>query len=302
MSSAPTVSVGLPFYNNESTLLNAIRSVFAQTFDDWELLLVDDGSMDGSLDIALSVKDPRVRVVSDGRNLKLSARLNQIHREAAGKYVARMDADDLLHPARLEKQIELFRQRPEVDVVGTLMYQIDSEYSVYGVGARGGLAAGEFEPRDTLERAVLMHATITGKAEWFRENPYDETWPRFQDAELWCRTCRHSEFAQINEPLYFVDENREDVVGRGLRAMYARRRLLWTYGPGLAGWPGTLLRVARSYLKSATYIAFGVSKRQHVLARLKSHPLTPEQADEAQAAIEKIMNTTVPMTATPTQT
>jgi glycosyltransferase involved in cell wall biosynthesis len=294
MSSAPVVSVVIPFYNEKGALLNAIRSVFAQTLDDWELILVDDGSTDGSLDIARSVSDPRVRVVGDGRNLKLSARLNQIHPEAVGKYIARMDADDLMHPERLEKQIDLLRQRPEVDVVGTLMYRIDKKYRVYGAGS-GGLAAREFSPRDTLEQAVLMHATITGKADWFSNNPYDETWPRMQDAELWCRTCRNSKFAQINEFLYFVDEDYKDVVGRGLRAMHLRRRLLWTHGPKLAGWPGTLLRVARSYLKTATYIIFGLLRQQDVLVRLKVPAPTPEQREEAEAALNKILNTEVPM-------
>jgi glycosyltransferase involved in cell wall biosynthesis len=294
MSSAPVVSVVIPFYNEKGALLNAIRSVFAQTLDDWELILVDDGSTDGSLDIARSVSDPRVRVVSDGRNLKLSARLNQIHPEAVGKYIARMDADDLMHPERLEKQIDLLRQRPEVDVVGTLMYRIDKKYRVYGAGS-GGLAAREFSPRDTLEQAVLMHATITGKADWFSNNPYDETWPRMQDAELWCRTCRHSKFAQINEPLYFVDENDEEVVARYLRSRPFRRRIVLTYGPDFVGWPATLIRLARTYVKSAAYIACGLFNRTDILIGRRIRSLTPEETSEAQAAIEKIMNTTVPM-------
>ena len=72
--SQPLVTVGIPFYNNQDTLLNAIRSVFAQTFEDWELLLVDDGSVDSSLDIARSIDDPRVRVLPpDGYNRRLPA-------------------------------------------------------------------------------------------------------------------------------------------------------------------------------------------------------------------------------------
>ncbi|MEN6400626.1 MAG: glycosyltransferase, partial [Armatimonadia bacterium] len=66
---SPMVTVGLPFYNNESTLLDAVRSIFAQTFQDWELVLLDDGSTDGSLEIARSIDDPRVRVIADGQNL-----------------------------------------------------------------------------------------------------------------------------------------------------------------------------------------------------------------------------------------
>ncbi len=72
------VSIGIPFYNNEQTLVDTIRSVFAQTYQGWELILVDDGSSDRSLEIARSVDDERVRVITDGQNKKLPARLNQI--------------------------------------------------------------------------------------------------------------------------------------------------------------------------------------------------------------------------------
>src|SRR5512136_1054483 len=75
---APRVTVGIPFYNAGQTLADAVRSVFAQTLTDWELILLDDGSTDRGLEFARSIDDPRVRVVSDGRNLRLAARLNQI--------------------------------------------------------------------------------------------------------------------------------------------------------------------------------------------------------------------------------
>src|SRR5438309_10301144 len=90
-----SVSIGIPFLNARRFLADAVRSVFAQTCDDWELLLVDDGSTDGSLDVVRSIDDPRVRVISDGTNRGLCARLNQIASLARGKYLARMDADDL---------------------------------------------------------------------------------------------------------------------------------------------------------------------------------------------------------------
>ncbi|MCL2744938.1 MAG: glycosyltransferase family 2 protein, partial [Planctomycetaceae bacterium] len=102
------VSIGISFLNNKRTLVHAIRSVFAQTIDDWELLLVDDGSSDGSLEIAQSVKDPRVRVLHDGQRRYLAARLNQIAAEAKYELVARMDADDIMFTERLEIQRRLF--------------------------------------------------------------------------------------------------------------------------------------------------------------------------------------------------
>ncbi|MEN6301485.1 MAG: glycosyltransferase family 2 protein [Armatimonadia bacterium] len=293
---SPMVTVGLPFYNNESTLLDAVRSIFAQTFQDWELVLLDDGSTDGSLEIARSIDDPRVRVIADGQNLKLAARLNQIHREAKGTYVARMDADDMMHPQRLEKELALLSEHPEVDVVGSLMYMMSAPYEVYGVGA-GGVAGREFHPSELLGKVALMHATIVAKPQWFRVNPYDETWARAQDSELWCRTCRHSRFQQINEPLYLVltDEANLNLVGGFLRRMVFRRRLLRDYGPELVGWPGTIVRYAKTYVHGALYAAFGLLHMENRLVRRNTRPLTAEEREDVAAAIEMIRNTTVPL-------
>src|SRR5699024_12652561 len=76
--SMPAISIGLPFYNAEEFLLDSIKSIFAQTYQNWELILIDDGSTDNSLSIAQSIDDPRVRLYSDGKNKKLAARLNEI--------------------------------------------------------------------------------------------------------------------------------------------------------------------------------------------------------------------------------
>ena len=100
------VTIGLPFYNDRLTLELAIKSIFAQTYKNWELILVDDGSTDGSLNIAKKITDKRVRIISDEKNKGLIFRLNQIASLAKGKYLARMDADDLMQPTRIEKQVE----------------------------------------------------------------------------------------------------------------------------------------------------------------------------------------------------
>ncbi len=94
----PLVTVGLPVYNPGSFLSWAIRSVFAQTYSSWELVVVDDGSTDGSLERLRKIEDPRVRVLTDGKRRGLPYRLNQVLEEASGDFIARMDADDLMDP------------------------------------------------------------------------------------------------------------------------------------------------------------------------------------------------------------
>src|SRR5690554_372042 len=128
------ITIGIPFYNDEHFLDFAIQSVFNQTYTDWKLILISDGGTDGSLSIARSYeKDPRVTIISDGENRKLPYRLNQIAQLSTTKYLARMDADDIMHPERIEKQLEILQKNPDIDVLGTNAYSIDDENNIQGV-------------------------------------------------------------------------------------------------------------------------------------------------------------------------
>src|SRR5512140_3729418 len=122
--SEPLVTIGLPIYNAGALLRDTLRSVFAQTLTDWELLAFDDGSTDGSGEVLRGLRDPRVRVLSEPENRGLAARLNFIHANARGRYIARMDADDLMHPERLARQVEFLAARSDVDVVGCALVSL----------------------------------------------------------------------------------------------------------------------------------------------------------------------------------
>src|ERR1700692_494357 len=105
MRMVPELTIGLSVYNPGEFLEPALQSIFAQTFQDWELILVDDGSDDGSTELLSLIKDPRVRVLESGLRRGLAAQLNRIVQAARAPYIARMDADDMLDKRRLEKQI-----------------------------------------------------------------------------------------------------------------------------------------------------------------------------------------------------
>ena len=123
------ISIGIPFYNAEKYLEDAIFSVLAQTYEFWELILIDDGSSDNSLVIAnmYAKKDSRIRVISDGMNKKLPYRLNQLIQESTGDFIARMDADDIMHPERLEKQLRFLETNKRYDLVSTGLVSIDND-------------------------------------------------------------------------------------------------------------------------------------------------------------------------------
>ena len=196
------VTIGLPFYNAEKYLALAIESVLQQTYTNWELLLLDDGSTDNSLSIAQSYaqKDSRIKVISDGKNKNLATRLNELPSLAQGLYLARMDADDIMHSARIERQLAVLKAHPEIDVLGTNAYIINDENAV--TSTRYPLT-----PKNTLTRVKsFIHPTIIAKKQWFLENPYDTKALRMEDAELWYRTHSKYHFVRLNEPLLFYRE------------------------------------------------------------------------------------------------
>lgn len=113
------ISVILPIYNGEAYLYDSINSILKQTFRNFELLIIDDGSTDSSIDIVRSFKDERIRVFSFGSNQGLVSALNLGLINARGEYIARMDADDIAHPERFEVSIYFFDKNPEYSILGT---------------------------------------------------------------------------------------------------------------------------------------------------------------------------------------
>lgn len=285
------LSVGIPFYNNARTLADAIRSVFAQTFRDWELILADDGSADDSLEIARAVSDPRVTVVSDGTNRGLSHRLNQITHLARGEYVARMDADDLMHPERLARQVQYLDANPRVDLVCTAAYTLDEAGTPVGVRA---LVPLDTRPIAVLGRTPLIHATVTGRTGWFRQNPYDESFLRAEDHELWCRTCGKSVIAKLREPLFFLKEEESLTFDKYSRSCEADIRIFRTYGPPTVGRHRVVLLVARTNAKRAIYRVCTALRLQRTLVRRRSAPLNPGEQARALAALNIVLRTSVP--------
>lgn len=242
-----TVSIGIPFLNPGRAFEKAVRSVFAQTHVDWELLLVDDGSTDGSLELARAITDPRVRVLSDGTNRGLCARLNQIAREARHDLLARMDADDVMHPDRVRHQVAFLSAHPEVDVLGTLAIAVDPQDRLGGVMGRP--LSGTPSPAEALRAAVFVHPSVMGRRRWFVENPYDETFVRAEDQELWCRTAGHSQFRVLPEPLLFYRQPDRINVRSYVASCRTVRRLIRREGPRLVGVAGSLGLLAASHTK-----------------------------------------------------
>ncbi|MGV0995339.1 glycosyltransferase family 2 protein [Empedobacter falsenii] len=195
------LTIAIPFYNAEKYLAEAIDSVLWQTSNNWQLLLIDDGSTDRSLTIAneYANNDQRITVFSDGENKNLGFRLNQIPNLINTDYLARMDADDIMHPQRIEKQLKILIDNPDIDVLGTNAYSIDEANNVIGIRL-------DINQDKLIEVNHFIHPTIMAKRVWFKNNPYDIKAVRLEDAELWYRTKKDSKFMILTEPLLFYRE------------------------------------------------------------------------------------------------
>jgi glycosyltransferase involved in cell wall biosynthesis len=197
----PVVAIGIPFRDPGRYFDAALRSVFSQSLPSWELLLIDDGSTDGSLEQARAIRDPRVQVHADGERRGLATRLNQIARLARAPYLARMDADDIMHPQRLQLQLEALRGYRQPTLLGCSAYAIDEQNQV--VGAKYSVA-----PRGLRTEHTFIHPTIMAEAEWFRSHPYSEEgiFARCEDAELWTRCSADTTYAVLPHKLLFYRE------------------------------------------------------------------------------------------------
>ena len=118
MAPAPIVTLGMAVYNGEATIAESMRSVLQESFPALELLLVDDGSTDGSLDVIQTFADPRIRLLRNDGNKGLVATRNRIVHEARGRYIAWLDQDDLSEPNRLATQVAFLDSHPEVVICG----------------------------------------------------------------------------------------------------------------------------------------------------------------------------------------
>lgn len=223
----PLITIGLSVYNGEATLACAVQSIIAQTYQGWELVLIDDGSRDASLKVARAFTDRRIIVVSDGENKGLASRLNLAIKMARGKYFCRMDHDDIAFPNRLERQLEFLAGHVDVDLVASSIVVFRNDGTLSGM-----LQVPESHQeicRYPWSGFHLPHPAWMGRREWFLAHPYISKADGVEDQFLLYSTYRESRFAGISEVLLGYREHR-----RSFRKVFAKRVLFWRVVAGSA--------------------------------------------------------------------
>lgn len=189
----------MPVYNGLPYLSDAINSILSQTLDDFEFICIDDGSTDGSTEVISGVQDPRWRWVRNKKRGGLSKALNRGLRMARAAYWARMDADDISLPRRLESQTSFLDANPNVSMVGTWAQTLGlPKEQVWKLPAKTEEIHAEM-----LFNSALVHSTVMLRRKDFLSKGlrYDPAIERAQDYDLWERAARHLRFANVQKVL-----------------------------------------------------------------------------------------------------
>ncbi|MFN7280529.1 MAG: glycosyltransferase, partial [bacterium] len=188
MGSLPLVSIVMPVYNTAPFLEEAVQSILHQTFTDFEFIIIDDGSTDESLDILKSFRDERILVLSNGINRGLVFTLHRGLNAARGRYIARMDGDDVSLPDRLQRQVDYMNTHPEADLLATCVDLIDEEGRNTGVWEDDRLHISPESIRSFLPvNNSLAHPSVLARAEVIRALGYRAEQRDAEDYDLWLR-------------------------------------------------------------------------------------------------------------------
>ncbi len=197
---APEVTVLMPVYNGSAYLAAAIRSILDQRFEDFEFLIIDDGSTEAVGDIVRSFHDERITFIRQ-ENQGLTRTLNRGLRIARGRLIARMDADDLCAPARLDEQVAAFCDNQRLDLVGSFFTVVDDSDCI--VESKGLIVDDVYRLWRLAFHNTYAHGSMMYRREAvIRAGMYDERLRYAQDYDLWWRMSRPENSRMIPAALY----------------------------------------------------------------------------------------------------
>ena len=210
----PRVTVLMPAYNAGKYIGEAIQSVIDQTYSDWELLVVNDGSTDNTVEVVESFSDSRIRLLHNPENLRLIKTLNRGLEEALGEYIARLDSDDLATPDRLVLQAEALDADPELAILGGRSNVINENGELVRSGRDSFLPASE----EGIQFASMFYNPFRHSAVMFRRDivrahgGYPEVMQNVEDFGLWCELIKQHKAINLNTTLCDYRVHNESVM------------------------------------------------------------------------------------------
>jgi len=202
---SPAVSVIIPTYNRACSIRRSVQSVLNQTFNDLEVIIIDDGSTDGTKKVLKDFSDKRIRYIRLKEAKGAAVARNIGIKIAVGKFVAFQDSDDEWLPKKLEKQISVFKHMPlGVGVVYSGFWSIKGEERVYKPSLGTIIKEGDIHDELFKGNFITVQSAVVRKECFIKAGMFDESLPRLQDWELWIRISKYYQFKYIDEPLVNV--------------------------------------------------------------------------------------------------
>lgn len=200
---SPLISVIMPVYNTAPYLKEAIESILTQTQSDFELILINDASTDNSSEVIAQFNDNRIRVINNEKNLGLAVSLNKAIRVSTGKYIARMDGDDISLPNRFEEQLKVIKSADRRTVVCSTCLLIDEQGNKIGKWKDDNKYSSPKEIRKQLpNNNCIVHPSVMVRRDLLSEFFYDPEQHESEDYDLWLRMASDDvRFLKITHPL-----------------------------------------------------------------------------------------------------
>ncbi|WYD80825.1 MAG: glycosyltransferase [Candidatus Electrothrix gigas] len=197
--SNPLVSIVMPLYNSEAFIRETLDSLLCQTYSDFELIIVDDGSVDQSLAIVGSYTDKRIRLIEQKTNQGIAATLNRGLDAASGKYIARIDSDDIALPNRLACQVAYLEKKHDVVALGSRIFRFGELHDSIDIRPLAAEACAAF----LLFATPFVHPTVMMRRSVLEELAlrYDPQFSCTEDYEFWERLSWRGKIANVEEQL-----------------------------------------------------------------------------------------------------
>jgi glycosyltransferase involved in cell wall biosynthesis len=281
------VTIGIPVYNSGKYLKNAIDSVLAQTFQDFEIIISIDGSSDDSAEIVSRYSDYRIHLIAENKNRGIAYRLNEQVNLAKGEYYARMDADDIMFPDRIEKQLNFMVENPGIDVTGSQALVMNEKNDIIGFRE----SDLHFTRKTILKKILFIHPTVFGKTSWFKNNPYTHEFDGVEDFYLWNSTYSYSTFRILSEPLLFYRDSPVNNVSTYLKRQNKLRKAIKKLNKS------SIVSISKFYelylsslLKTTIYVIFSKLGLSGMLVRNRNKTLGQEKMSFYSTILQSLIN------------
>ncbi|WP_447964663.1 glycosyltransferase family 2 protein [Nitrospira sp. Ecomares 2.1] len=234
----PKVTVFIPAYNREKYIGDAIESILAQTFTNFEILLIDDGSKDRTIEIMRSYQDSRVRIIRNEHNLGIPKTRNKGIEQARGEFIAMLDSDDRAFPTRLEKQVNFLDAHHDFAQIGSWCRMMDEQGRPLKRIKRQPIYPEDVDIQ-LLFRCSLSNRSIMARTKILREYGYRNDYPRCQDYDLHVRLAQKYKLGNLPECLVYGRIHADQITSQTVELGDEKKRAIIRHQLNVLGVPFT---------------------------------------------------------------